>query len=148
MHHLINECHIQIVINNCLLAVVPSRRVRGKTVGKGVEKLIAQNGREKLDVPVLEQFNALCGINAPKAANLLGVEIRRLSPIIDTPTWWHIDEATRSCIIQAVLVCKFTSSKSKSSLRRLLVLYLAMNNVMPCYTNNAIPCYACRISSG
>ncbi|XP_038974398.1 uncharacterized protein PFB0765w-like isoform X2 [Phoenix dactylifera] len=43
-----------------------SKRVRGKTVGKGIDKLIAQNGREKLSVPILDEWNALCGINAPK----------------------------------------------------------------------------------
>ncbi|KAH7845904.1 hypothetical protein Vadar_007259 [Vaccinium darrowii] len=80
-----------------------STRVRGKTLGKGVEKLIAQNGGKKLSVPVLEEWNSLCGINASKATTLLGVYIRRMSPVKNTPTWWHIDEATQSAIIQSVL---------------------------------------------
>ncbi|KAG5527580.1 hypothetical protein RHGRI_028479 [Rhododendron griersonianum] len=80
-----------------------SNRVRGKTLGKGVDKLVAQNGGDKLPVPVLEQWNTLCGINAPKASMLLGVYIRRMAPIKNTLTWWDINEATQSIIIQVVL---------------------------------------------
>ncbi|KAG5535935.1 hypothetical protein RHGRI_023647 [Rhododendron griersonianum] len=80
-----------------------SNRVRGKTLGKGVDKLVAQNGGNKLPVPVLEQWNTLCGVNAPKASMLLGVYIRRMAPIKNTLTWWDISEAIQSAIIQAVL---------------------------------------------
>lgn len=78
--------------------------MRGKTLGKGVDKLVAQNGGNKLPVPVLEQWNTLCGVNAPKASMLLGVYIRRMAPIKNTLTWWDISEAIQSAIIQAVLV--------------------------------------------
>ncbi|XP_038986586.1 uncharacterized protein LOC120112091 [Phoenix dactylifera] len=86
-----------------ILAGSSSKRVRGKTVGKGIDKLIAQNGGEKLSVPVLDEWNALCGINAPKVASLLRVYIRRMCPIKGIPTWRHVDEATQSAIIQSVL---------------------------------------------
>ncbi|XP_038978342.1 uncharacterized protein LOC113461311 isoform X1 [Phoenix dactylifera] len=86
-----------------ILACSSSKRVRGKTVGKGIDKLIAQNGGEKLSVPVLDEWNALCGINAPKVTSLLGVYIRRMCPIKGIPTWRHVDEATQSAIIQSVL---------------------------------------------
>ncbi|XP_058218355.1 uncharacterized protein LOC131329277 [Rhododendron vialii] len=64
-----------------------SNRVRGKTLGKGVDKLVAQNGGNKLPVSVLEKWNTLCGVNAPNASMLLGVYIRRMAPIKNTLTW-------------------------------------------------------------
>ncbi|KAI8530217.1 hypothetical protein RHMOL_Rhmol11G0038800 [Rhododendron molle] len=78
--------------------------VHGKTLGKGVDKFVAQNGGNKLPIPMLEQWNTLCGVNAPKASMLLGMYIRRMAPIKNMLTWWDIPEAIQSAIIQAVLV--------------------------------------------
>ncbi|KAH7864468.1 hypothetical protein Vadar_029892 [Vaccinium darrowii] len=86
-----------------------STNVRGKTVGKGVEKLIAHNYGQKLVVQVLPEWNSLCGINASKATSLLGVYLRMMCPIKNTPTWRHVDPATQSAVIQAVLdKCKIS----------------------------------------
>ncbi|KAH7836698.1 hypothetical protein Vadar_004479 [Vaccinium darrowii] len=86
-----------------------STNVRGKTIGKGVDKLIAHSNGEKLVVPVLPEWNSLCGINASKATSLLGVYLRMMCPIKNTPTWSHVDPATQSAVIQAVLdKCKIS----------------------------------------
>ncbi|KAH7840723.1 hypothetical protein Vadar_020696 [Vaccinium darrowii] len=86
-----------------------STNVRGKTVGKGVEKLIAHNYGQKLVVQVLPEWNSLCSINDSKATSLLGVYLRMMCPIKNTPTWRHVDPATQSAVIQAVLdKCKIS----------------------------------------
>jgi hypothetical protein len=115
-------CYIEFhVVSILSTGPQPSKRVRGKTGGKGVDKLIAQNGGEKLFVPVPSNWKSLGGVNAPKATNLLGVYLRMMCPVKNTPTWWHVDQATQSAVIQAVLVI----SKKYSFLRARLTTYIS-----------------------
>ncbi|KAI8012256.1 Galacturonosyltransferase 8 [Camellia lanceoleosa] len=54
-----------------------STRVRGPTLGKGVQKKIARKKGEKLHVYVNRVLNAITGGNATPATNELGLQIRR-----------------------------------------------------------------------
>ncbi|KAI8530049.1 hypothetical protein RHMOL_Rhmol11G0024400 [Rhododendron molle] len=58
-----------------------SKRVRGPTVGKSLDKFIAHHEGKKLVVTVPEEMKAFCGVNATMAATDLGVQIRRFCPI-------------------------------------------------------------------
>ncbi|CAL5385083.1 unnamed protein product [Camellia sinensis] len=58
-----------------------STRVQGPTLGKGVQKKIAQKKEEKLHVYVNRALNAITGGNGTPATNELGLQIRRLCPL-------------------------------------------------------------------
>ena len=61
-----------------------------------------------MSVPVHEELNGLCGDNASKAAQCLGMHIRQRCPIRDTRHWQNVDLGTQEVIIQAVLVIVHT----------------------------------------
>ena len=67
--------------------------------------MIARNKGKKLPVPVPEELNALCGMNASAVANEIGIQIRRMCPIQGIKSWSNVDEATKAAIIQVVRVC-------------------------------------------
>ncbi|CAL5369841.1 unnamed protein product [Camellia sinensis] len=58
-----------------------STRVRGRTLGKGVQKRIDRKKGEKLHVYVNRVLNAITGGTATPATNELGLQIRRLCPL-------------------------------------------------------------------
>ncbi|CAL5343160.1 unnamed protein product [Camellia sinensis] len=78
-------------------------RVRGRTLGKGVQKRIARKKGEKLHVYVNRVLNAITGGNATPATNELGLQIRRLCPLQSVKSWTKINESTKDAVIQAVL---------------------------------------------
>ncbi|CAL5350121.1 unnamed protein product [Camellia sinensis] len=78
-------------------------RVRGHTLGKGVQKRIARKKGEKLHVYVNRVLNAITGGNATPATNELGLQIRRLCPLQSVKSWTKINESTKDAVIQAVL---------------------------------------------
>ncbi|KAL7202291.1 hypothetical protein ACSBR1_033875 [Camellia fascicularis] len=80
-----------------------SNRVRGPTVGKGVQKRLARKKREKLHVYVNRMLNALTGGNATPATNELGLQIRRLCPLKGVKSWKKIDKSIKDAVVQAVL---------------------------------------------
>ncbi|GMP92937.1 hypothetical protein CsSME_00042974 [Camellia sinensis var. sinensis] len=80
-----------------------STRVRGRTLGKGVQKRIARKKGEKLHVYVNRMLNAITGGNATPATNELGLQIRRLCPLQSVKSWRKINESTKDAVIQAVL---------------------------------------------
>ncbi|CAL5351099.1 unnamed protein product [Camellia sinensis] len=80
-----------------------STRVRGPTLGKGVQKKIARKKGEKLHVYVNRVLNAITGGNATPATNELGLQIRRLCPLQSVKSWIKIDQSTKDAVIQAVL---------------------------------------------
>ncbi|CAL5384223.1 unnamed protein product [Camellia sinensis] len=80
-----------------------STRVRGRTLGKGVQKRIARKKGEKLHVYVNRVLNAITGGNATPATNELGLQIRRLCPLQSVKSWTKINESTKDAVIQAVL---------------------------------------------
>ncbi|KAL7212845.1 hypothetical protein ACSBR2_015523 [Camellia fascicularis] len=80
-----------------------STRVRGRTLGKGVQKRIARKKGEKLHVYVNRVLNAITGGNATPATNELGLQIRRLCPLQSVKSWRKINESTKDAVIQAVL---------------------------------------------
>ncbi|CAL5340434.1 unnamed protein product [Camellia sinensis] len=79
-----------------------STRVRGPTVGKGVQKRIVRKKREKLHVYVNHMLNALTGGNATPATNELGLLIRRLCPLKGVKSWKKIDQNIKDAVVQAV----------------------------------------------
>ncbi|XP_028061330.1 uncharacterized protein LOC114264806 [Camellia sinensis] len=80
-----------------------STRVRGRTLGKGVQKRIVRKKGEKLHVYVNRVLNAITGGNATPATNELGLQIRRLCPLRSVKSWRKIDQSTKDAVIQAVL---------------------------------------------
>ncbi|KAL7175768.1 hypothetical protein ACSBR2_029374 [Camellia fascicularis] len=80
-----------------------SNRVRGPTVGKGVQKRLARKKGEKLHVYVNRMLNALTGGNATPATNELGLQIRRLCPLKGVKSWKKIDKSIKDAVVQAVL---------------------------------------------
>ncbi|KAL7193863.1 hypothetical protein ACSBR2_025492 [Camellia fascicularis] len=81
-----------------------SNRVRGPTVGKGVQKRLTRKKGEKLHVYVNRMLNALTGGNATPATNELGLQIRRLCPLKGVKSWKKIDQSIKDVVVQAVLV--------------------------------------------
>ncbi|KAL7187526.1 hypothetical protein ACSBR1_037581 [Camellia fascicularis] len=80
-----------------------SNRVRGPTVGKGVQKRLTRKKGEKLHVYVNRMLNALTGGNAMPATNELGLQIRRLCPLKGVKSWKKIDQSIKDAVVQAVL---------------------------------------------
>ncbi|KAL7247802.1 hypothetical protein ACSBR2_002670 [Camellia fascicularis] len=80
-----------------------STRVRGPTLGKGVQKKIARKKGEKLHVYVNQVLNAITGGNATPATNELGLQIRRLCPLQSVKSWRKIYRSTKDAVVQAVL---------------------------------------------
>ncbi|CAL5354568.1 unnamed protein product [Camellia sinensis] len=77
--------------------------VRGRTLGKGVQKKIARKKGEKLHVYVNRVLNAITGGNATPATNELGLQIRQLCPLQSVKSWIKIDQSTKDAVVQAVL---------------------------------------------
>ncbi|KAL7208579.1 hypothetical protein ACSBR1_030336 [Camellia fascicularis] len=80
-----------------------STRVRGPTLGKGVQKKVERKKGEKLHVYVNRVLNAIIGGNATPATNELGLQIRRLCPLQSVKSWRKIDESTKDAVVQGVL---------------------------------------------
>ncbi|KAL7227023.1 hypothetical protein ACSBR1_021986 [Camellia fascicularis] len=80
-----------------------STRVRGSTLGKGVQKNKARKKGEKLHVYVNRVLNAITGGNATPATNELGLQIRQLCPLQSVKSWRKIDQSTKDAVVQAVL---------------------------------------------
>ncbi|KAL7243393.1 hypothetical protein ACSBR1_015733 [Camellia fascicularis] len=80
-----------------------STRVRGPTLGKGVQKKVERKKGEKLHVYVNRVLNAITGGNATPATNELGLQIRRLCPLQSVKSWRKIDESTKDAVVQGVL---------------------------------------------
>ncbi|KAL7167412.1 hypothetical protein ACSBR2_037968 [Camellia fascicularis] len=80
-----------------------SNRVRGPTVGKGVQKRLTRKKEEKLHVYVNRMLNALTGGNATPATNELGLQIRRLCPLKGVKLWKKMDQSIKDTVVQAVL---------------------------------------------
>ncbi|CAL5350313.1 unnamed protein product [Camellia sinensis] len=77
-----------------------STRVRGRTLGTGVQKKIARKKGEKLHVYVNRVLNAITGGNATPATNELGLQIRRLCPLQSVKSWIKIDQSTKDAVVQ------------------------------------------------
>ncbi|GMP73310.1 hypothetical protein CsSME_00031099 [Camellia sinensis var. sinensis] len=58
-----------------------AKRVRGPTRGKNTSRLITQHGGKKLFVGVSSERRTFVGINATKATNELGAQIRLQAPL-------------------------------------------------------------------
>ncbi|CAL5420669.1 unnamed protein product [Camellia sinensis] len=96
----------QTVVNETQLGGVGetrSTRVRGPTLGKGVQKKITRRKGEKLHVYVNRVLNTITRENATPATNELGLQIRRLCPLQSVKSWRKIDQTTKDAVIQAVL---------------------------------------------
>ncbi|CAL5406572.1 unnamed protein product [Camellia sinensis] len=78
-------------------------RVRGPTLGKGIQKIIRAKKREKCYVHIDRGLNAMTGKYATPATNELGIQIRTLCPLKDVKSWLDLDETTKAAVIQAVL---------------------------------------------
>ncbi|CAL5379179.1 unnamed protein product [Camellia sinensis] len=78
-------------------------RVRGPTLGKGIQKIIRAKKREKCYVHIDRALNAMAGKYATLATNELEIQIRSLCLVKDVKSWLDLDETTKSAIIQAVL---------------------------------------------
>ncbi|KAG5524549.1 hypothetical protein RHGRI_031270 [Rhododendron griersonianum] len=79
-----------------------SKRVRGPTVGKSLDKFIAHHEGKKLVVTVPEEMKAFCGVNATMAATDLGVQIRRFCPIQGfAHSWKSVDPMAKKAILQS-----------------------------------------------
>ncbi|KAF5950573.1 hypothetical protein HYC85_012566 [Camellia sinensis] len=85
-----------------------STRVRGPTLGKGIQKIIRAKEEEKCYVHIDRALNAMTGKYATPATNELGIQIRSLCPMKDVKLWLDLDETTKSVVIQAVLVIDIT----------------------------------------
>ncbi|CAL5340764.1 unnamed protein product [Camellia sinensis] len=78
-------------------------RVRGPTLGKGIQKIIRANKGEKCYVHIDRGLNAMTGKYATPATNKLGIQIRTLCPLKDVKSWLDLDETTKAAVIQGVL---------------------------------------------
>ncbi|CAL5433049.1 unnamed protein product [Camellia sinensis] len=78
-------------------------RVRGPTLGKGIQKIIIANKGEKCYVHIDRGLNAMTGKYATPATNELGIQIRTLCPLKDVKSWLDLDETTKAAVIQGVL---------------------------------------------
>ncbi|CAL5335986.1 unnamed protein product [Camellia sinensis] len=79
-------------------------RVRGLTLGKGIQKIIRAKKGEKCYVHIDRGLNAMTGKYATPATNELGIQIRTLCPLKDVKSWLDLDETTKAAVIQAVLI--------------------------------------------
>ncbi|XP_028062625.1 uncharacterized protein LOC114265956 [Camellia sinensis] len=66
-------------------------RVRGPTLGKGIQKIIRANKGEKCYVHIDRGLNAMTGKYATPATNELGIQIRTLCPLKDVKSWLDLD---------------------------------------------------------
>ncbi|CAL5338611.1 unnamed protein product [Camellia sinensis] len=78
-------------------------RVRGPTLGKGIQKIIRAKKEEKCYVHIDRALNAMTGKYATPATNELGIQIRSLCPLKDVKSWLDLAETTKSAVIQSVL---------------------------------------------
>ncbi|XP_058197496.1 uncharacterized protein LOC131313281 isoform X2 [Rhododendron vialii] len=79
-----------------------SKRVRGPTVGKSLDKFIAHHEGKKLLVTVLEEMKPFCGVNATMAATDLGVQIKRFCPTQGfAHSWKSVDPMAKKAILQS-----------------------------------------------
>lgn len=79
-----------------------SKRVRGPTVGKSLNKFIAHHEGKKLVVTVPKEMKAFCGVNATMAATDLGVQIMRFCPIQGCAhSWKSVDPMAKKAILQS-----------------------------------------------
>ncbi|KAI8542894.1 hypothetical protein RHMOL_Rhmol08G0175100 [Rhododendron molle] len=86
----------------CSTGPSSSKRVRGPTVGKSLDKFIAHHEGKKLLVTVPEEMKAFCGVNATMAATDLGVQIRRFCPIQGfAHSWKDVDPMAKKAILQS-----------------------------------------------
>ncbi|KAL7171316.1 hypothetical protein ACSBR2_036048 [Camellia fascicularis] len=80
-----------------------STRVRGPTLGKGIQKIMRSKKGEKLYVHIDRVLNAMTRYYATPVANELGLQIRSLCPLKDVTSWLNMDETTKATVIQTVL---------------------------------------------
>ncbi|KAI8027975.1 hypothetical protein LOK49_LG02G00233 [Camellia lanceoleosa] len=66
------------------------KRVRGPNRGKNSSRLISQHGGKKLFVGVSIERRTFVGLNATKAANELGAQIRLQAPLQGTKNWGDV----------------------------------------------------------
>ncbi|CAL5321751.1 unnamed protein product [Camellia sinensis] len=78
-------------------------RVRGPTLGKGIQKIIRAKKGGKCYVHIDRGLNAMTGKYATPATNELGIQIRTLCPLKDVKSWLDLDETTKAAVIQGVL---------------------------------------------
>ncbi|CAL5362546.1 unnamed protein product [Camellia sinensis] len=78
-------------------------RVRGPTLGKGIQKIIGAKKGEKCYVYIDRGLNAMTGKYATPTTNELGIQIRTLCPLKDVKSWLDLDETTKAAVIQGVL---------------------------------------------
>ncbi|CAL5384393.1 unnamed protein product [Camellia sinensis] len=89
-------------------------RVRGPTLGKGIQKIIRAKKGEKYYVHIDRELNAMTGKYATPATNELGIQIRTLCPLKDVKSWLDLDETTKAAIIQGVLINASHQKRSKA----------------------------------
>ncbi|CAL5359475.1 unnamed protein product [Camellia sinensis] len=78
------------------------KRVRGPTRGKNSSRLISQHGGKKLFVGVSIERRTFVGLNATKAANELGAQIRLQAPLQGTKNWEDVPPVIRAAIVQSL----------------------------------------------
>ncbi|CAL5379484.1 unnamed protein product [Camellia sinensis] len=78
------------------------KRVRGPTRGKNSSRLISQHGGKKLFVGVSIERRTFVGLNASKAANELGAQIRLQAPLQGTKNWEDVPPVIRAAIVQSL----------------------------------------------
>ncbi|CAL5414930.1 unnamed protein product [Camellia sinensis] len=78
------------------------KRVRGPTRGKNSSRLISQHGGKKLFVGVSIERRTFVGLNATKAANELGAQIRLQAPLQGTKNWEDVPPIIRAAIVQSL----------------------------------------------
>ncbi|KAI8023773.1 hypothetical protein LOK49_LG03G02763 [Camellia lanceoleosa] len=76
------------------------KRVRGPMRGKNTSRLITQHGGKKLFVGVSIERRTFWGLNATKAANELGAQIRLQATLQGTENWKDVPLAIRAAIVQ------------------------------------------------
>ncbi|GMP62284.1 hypothetical protein CsSME_00024440 [Camellia sinensis var. sinensis] len=78
------------------------KRVRGPTSGKNTSRLITQHGGKKLFVRVSIERRTFVGLNATKAANELGAQIRLQATLQGTENWEDVPPAIQVAIVQSL----------------------------------------------
>ncbi|CAL5331714.1 unnamed protein product [Camellia sinensis] len=78
------------------------KRVRGPTRGKNSSRLISQHCGKKLFVGVSIERRTFVGLNASKAANELGAQIRLQAPLQGTKNWEDVPPVIRAAIVQSL----------------------------------------------
>ncbi|CAL5357650.1 unnamed protein product [Camellia sinensis] len=79
-----------------------AKRVRGPTRGKNSSRLMSQHGGKKLFVGVSIERRTFVGLNATKAANELGAQIRLQAPLQGTKNWEDVPPVIRAAIVQSL----------------------------------------------